>query len=172
MFVLLCNSSGCWWEREEEELFYTYWATIIISIFASSVQHKLSAWCCALQWFFLMWVLSVREERCLELYIRVSLKKGKSWSLKSNVKANVYCGLLHIRRDIQVTFPNANLGQCWMQPQWAASSLSPLKVRAPQQLRGDGWFGLPLSLLTPQSLPSTSLFTGRWPLYTASCIQH
>lgn len=58
-----------------------------------------------------MWVLPVRGEGCLELYIRASLKKGKPWSLKSNVKAHVYCGLLHNGRDIQVTFPNANLGQ-------------------------------------------------------------
>lgn len=54
--------------------------------------------------FFLMWVLSVKREGCLELYICVSLKKGKSQTLKSNVKANVYCRLLHIGREIQIAF--------------------------------------------------------------------
>lgn len=148
--MLLFNSSECWREGEEEELFYTYWATIIISSFASSLQHKFSAWCCELQCFFLMWVLSVRREGCLELYICVNLKKGKSWSLKINVEANVYCRLLCNGRDTQVTFVNANLGQSWMQPRWAASSLSPLKVRALQLLSCDVWFGLPFFLPTSQ----------------------
>lgn len=73
----LFDSSECWREGEEEKLFCTYWATIIISSFASSVQCKFSAWRHELQWFFLMWALSVRREGCLELYICISLKKGK-----------------------------------------------------------------------------------------------